>query len=199
MSDANVPNTSRPRATTSGLPPKSARSLPSSANQRPRQIGASRMSMPFVERLHRIGRDRGRHRDDRAGLQRCQQAVFTKHDRIDLIVVADAEDDEIAGRADLRRGACDGRAHLPDFRDVPGTDVMRRDRVAVFQEMFHHGLAHAADADDADLFLLRTRHAVLPFCHRIFCPYCVSAACRVTRPSAMSVASAAASRSCGSP
>ena len=81
-------------------------------------------------------------------------------DGVDLVGVADAEDDEIASLPSAagesaRRGA--GGARLAS---ALGAEVAGGDRVAVLDEMLEHREPHAADADDADTFLVVVCHCV---------------------------------------
>jgi hypothetical protein len=64
----------------------------------------------LVQRLDGIGLGGRRHRDDRARRELGKQSLRSEHDLVDLVVVADADNDEIGGACDLgrsldRRGA----------------------------------------------------------------------------------------------
>jgi len=85
--------------------------FPSSAAQRPRQIGASSTPDALalrggVDRLHRGGRNRRGDRNDRSLGERGQQAILAVDDGVDLIRIADAQNDEVARAGDRGRRIC---------------------------------------------------------------------------------------------
>ena len=145
--------------------------VPVSAAIWPRQIGASSTSTPLARAfsasiLTCSGVQVDDTADHAARAHRLQQSALAEHHRGGLVVVADRDDDELAGAADLGRRLRRLGAERARGLDRLRLDVLRHHRVAVLDEMPHHRLAHPPGADDADFFLVRHVARLLPLCGR---------------------------------
>ena len=85
-------------------------------------------------------------------------------DRVDLVVVADAEDDEVAALRELGRRLAVVGAGLARLGQRFGVEIAGGDGVAVLDEVLEHREPHAPDADDADALFLSVCHSSAP-CH----------------------------------
>jgi len=115
----------------------------------------------LVQRLDGIGLGGRRHRDDRARREIGEQPLRPEHDLVDLLVIADADDDEIGGARDLGRGLDRPGARLARLGQLLVVDVAGGHGVAVLDQVLEHGEPHASDPHDADALLRCICHSFL--------------------------------------
>ena len=97
-----------------------------------------------------LWRDGGGDGHNSAGGECGQDPAVTQADSIHLLVVADAEDDELASFANAGGIAGNACAHRLYLRAAVTAQVKGRDPVTVLAQMLHRRLTHPARADDPD-------------------------------------------------
>src|SRR5262249_40651898 len=124
-------------------------SEPAAADRRV-ENGDTRRSRPRVERLDGVGPGRRGHGDNRAWGEMREQAIRSKHDLVDFIVIADGDDHEIRRARDFGWGLGRGGPGITRLGQLLLVDVTGGHLVAVLDEVLEHRKPHAADAHDAN-------------------------------------------------
>ena len=115
----------------------------------------------LLERPDGIGLGGRRHRDDRTRREIGEQSVRPEYDRVDLVVIADADDDKVGGARDFRRRIDRRGASLARLGALLVVQIAGSHGVAVLDEVLEHGEPHASDPDDADALLRCFCHSFL--------------------------------------
>jgi hypothetical protein len=128
-------------------------SAPFSAPAWPPETGAS--MKPLSVRRGDVGEFAGDRRgsgcvvdEDGAGPEPCESAVCAQSDAAQIIVIADAGEDEVLALGDRARRHGEGAAEFGDpFLRLCRGAIIDRDGVALFPQMPSHRIAHNAETD----------------------------------------------------